>query len=292
MASVSSTPQRGWRAYFHPHTVPFWSMHVAAVVGVAIVGFSWTGLALAAGLYFVRMFFVTGAYHRYFSHRTYKTSRWFQFVLAFGAVATAQKGVLWWASQHRKHHRVSDTADDPHSPARHGFWWAHVGWIVSHENQDTRLDDIRDMARYPELRFLDRHYLLPPLAVALALAAIGGWQFVVWGMFVSTVVCWHGTFTINSLSHLWGGRRYRTEDDSRNNLVLALITMGEGWHNNHHHYQVAARQGFFWWEIDCTYYVLRALSAVGLIWDLHGVPDHIKANVPEEGESPALADVA
>ena len=277
-----------WRhIYFNALTLPFWGIHALAIVGLAILGFSWTGVILCAALYVPRMFFVTGAYHRYFSHRSYKTSRWFQFLLALGAVSTSQKGVLWWAAHHRVHHKLSDLPGDLHSVKQSGFWWAHMGWILARDLEGTDQSRIKDFAKYPELRWLDRYWMLPPVAAGVIAFAIGGFFGLVWAFAVPQVLCWHGTFTINSLSHLWGGRRYATEDDSRNNLVLALITMGEGWHNNHHHYQVAARQGFYWWEIDCTYYVLRGLAAVGLVWDLHGVPDHVL-----EDEAPAIADAA
>ncbi len=285
---VERAQAKGWRhVYFNALTLPFWGVHVLAIVGVVLTGFSWLGLALTAALYWPRMFFVTGAYHRYFSHRSYKTSRWFQFVLALGAASTGQKGALWWAAHHRVHHKLSDMPGDLHSVKQSGFWWSHMGWILARDLEGTDLSRIKDFSKYPELRWLDRYWMLPPVAMGVIAYAIGGFFGLVWAFAIPQVLCWHGTFTINSLSHLWGGRRYATEDDSRNNFVLALITMGEGWHNNHHHYQVSARQGFYWWEIDCTYYVLRALAAVGLIWDLHGVPEHIV-----EDESPALADVA
>jgi stearoyl-CoA desaturase (Delta-9 desaturase) len=237
-----------------------------------------------------------------FSHRSYKTSRWFQFVLALGATFTAQKGVLWWAAHHRVHHKLSDMPGDLHSVKQSGFWWSHMGWILARDLEGTDYSRIKDFSKYPELRWLDRWWLVPPVAAGVIAFAIAGFWGLIWAFAVPQVLCWHGTFTINSLSHVWGNRRYATDDDSRNNLVLAFVTMGEGWHNNHHHYQVAARQGFFWWEIDCTYYVLRVLAAVGLVWDLHGVPDHIKA--PETADeadalpaspvvaTPVVADVA
>ena len=271
---------RTWlKVYLNAKTIPFWAVHIGAVVGVAVLGFSWSGLALALALYYARMFFVTGAYHRYFAHRTYKTSRVFQFILALGAQSTLQKGVLWWAANHRHHHRHSDTDKDVHSP-RHGFWWSHIGWILSDEFETTDLAKIKDFARYPELRWLNRHPIIVPLALAGALSAIGGLSALVWGFAVSTVLLWHGTFTINSLSHVFGRRRYQTDDDSKNNVVLALVTMGEGWHNNHHHYMNSARQGFRWYQVDLTYYVLCALSLAGLIWDIKNAPAHIVADRP------------
>jgi stearoyl-CoA desaturase (Delta-9 desaturase) len=257
-------------------TIPFWAIHIGAVAGVVWLGWTWQGLALAIASYVPRMFFVTAAYHRYFSHRSYKTSRWFQLVLALGAISTTQKGVLWWAAHHRVHHKTSDQPGDLHSVRQSGFWWSHLGWIVSRELEATDLQRVRDLARFAELRWLDRWWFVVPIALGVGIFAVGGWFGVVWAFAVAQVMTWHATFTINSLSHLFGTRRYRTGDDSRNNLGLALLTFGEGWHNNHHHYQVSARQGFRWWEIDLTYYGLRALSAMGLVWDLHGVPDHVR----------------
>lgn len=258
-------------------TLPFYLVHVAAVVGVAMLGWSWTGAALAVALYYVRMFGVTAGYHRYFSHRTYRTSRAFQFVLAFLAQTSVQKGVLWWAAHHREHHKHSDTPKDPHSFRDYGFWYSHVGWFLSWQTHDTDYSKITDMARYPELRWLNRWYQVPVLVFALGLYWIGGPFALVWGFFVSTTLLWHGTFTINSLSHMVGTRRYATTDDSKNNPVLALVTMGEGWHNNHHYYPRSVRQGFFWWEYDLTFYVLKVLELVGLVWDLHVPSEHIRA---------------
>jgi stearoyl-CoA desaturase (delta-9 desaturase) len=268
------------RIYFREGALPFWLVHVAALAGVLYCGPSWAGVGLAIASYFIRMVVVTAAYHRYFSHRSFKTSRAFQFLLAFAAQSTAQKGVLWWASHHRHHHKYSDTPEDVHSARQRGFWYAHLGWILGPGNNHTRLELVGDLAKYPELRFLNRGkvQLLPALVYALACLALGGVHGLVWAFLVSTVLLWHGTFTINSLAHMFGRRRYETTDDSRNSLALALLTTGEGWHNNHHHYQSSARQGFRWWEIDVTYYVLRALAAVGLIWDLRKVPPAARAS--------------
>jgi stearoyl-CoA desaturase (Delta-9 desaturase) len=261
--------------YFHPQAWPFWAAHIGAVIGFVMLGFSWSGLALAVGLYYARMFFVTGVYHRYFSHRAYKTSRWFQFVIAALGGMSVQKGALWWAGHHRHHHKFSDQPEDLHSPRQQGTLWSHVGWIVSRDHNETRYDLIRDFAKYPELVWLNKYHLVPVAVYATVLyATLGFWGFF-WGFVVSTVLLWHGTFTINSLSHVIGKRRYETEDDSRNNWFLALITMGEGWHNNHHHYQSTANQGFYWWEIDLSYYVLVSLARVGLVWDLRKPPQRV-----------------
>jgi stearoyl-CoA desaturase (delta-9 desaturase) len=286
MTNVEAAQARGWRrVYFHRGTLPYWGIHVAAVIGVALTGWSWRGLGLVLALHVPRMFFVTAAYHRYFSHRSFKTSRWFQFVLGVGATLTGQKGPLWWASHHRLHHKLSDAPGDLHSVKQSGFWWAHQGWILSREVERTDRSRVKDFARYPELQWLDRWWALPMAAFGV-LTALGGTTWFVWGFCVGQVVCWHATYTINSLAHVWGNRRYATNDDSRNNLALAILTMGEGWHNNHHHYQVSARQGFFWWELDATYYVLRALAAIGVVRDVHGVPDHIRDQ--DLAGSPAL----
>ncbi len=255
-------------------TLPFVLIHVAAVAAF-FVKFHWSYLAVCLGLFWVRMFFVTAGYHRYFSHRAFKTSRAFQFVIALVATTSAQKGVLWWAGHHRHHHRFSDMDEDLHSPTLFGFFWAHVGWIISDRYNQTRTDYIGDFAKYPEIRWLNTYHLVPPVVLGAALLFFGGTGLFLWGFCLSTVMLWHATFTINSLSHLFGSQRYDTTDTSRNNLALALLTMGEGWHNNHHHYMAAARQGFFWWEVDLTYYVLKGLSWCGLVWDLRQVPEHV-----------------
>lgn len=259
-----------------PRSIPFFLVHLAAVAGVAALGWSWKGFLLAIVMYYVRMFGVTAGYHRYFAHRAFRTSRAMQLLLAILAVSSAQKGILWWVAHHRTHHKRSDLPGDAHSAKLDGFLWSHVGWIVSYKNEGTDLDKVKDLAVYPEIRWLERHFLVPPVALGVVLALAGGWWAVVWGMLVSTVMLWHGTYTINSLTHLFGRRRYATTDNSRNNFILALVTMGEGWHNNHHYYQRSANQGFFWWEIDLTYYVLRAMAAVGLVWDLHTPPRHVR----------------
>lgn len=255
--------------------VPFFLVH-AACLAAFWLPVSWGLVALCAGLYLVRMFGITAGFHRYFSHRSFKTSRAFQLVLACLGMFSFQKGPLWWAAHHRHHHRASDQPDDLHSPRRHGFLWAHVGWILTTEHDDTDYDRIADFARYPELVWLNEHPLVPGVALGAVLFALGGLPALVWGLVIPTVLTWHATFAINSLTHMFGRRRYATNDDSRNSFLLALVCLGEGWHNNHHYYKSSTRQGFYWWEVDLTYYVLQAMAAVGIVWDLKDVPEHIR----------------
>ncbi|HEU0028983.1 MAG TPA: acyl-CoA desaturase [Kofleriaceae bacterium] len=261
--------------------VPFWGVHVLAIVGAVMIGWSWAAFAWLVGSYAVRMFAITGGYHRYFAHRTFKTGRVFQFILALLAMSAAQQGVLWWAAHHRNHHKFSDEPEDIHSPRQRGFFYSHVLWIFDPKhkrNEAQGYERIKDFAKYPELRWLDRHDLFVAVAWGFVLYFIGGPTALFYGHFLSLVIVWHLTFCINSLAHVWGSRRYKTTDDSRNNAVLGLLTFGEGWHNNHHHYQRAARQGFFWWEVDITYYVLKALEKLRIVSDVQGVPRHIRDN--------------
>jgi stearoyl-CoA desaturase (delta-9 desaturase) len=311
MGNTSCDPENGgWRAavvrvarswidsgnYVYPdddqsldwlRMVPYIALHLA-VLGVFWVGTSTTALLVAAILYVVRMFAITGFYHRYFAHKSFRTSRVVQFLFAVLAVSAVQRGPLWWSAHHRIHHAHSDKEGDPHSPARRGFLWAHTGWFLSRGNFATRTRLVRDWMRFPELRWLDRFELLVPVMLALGTFCAGQWlarthpglgtngmQLFIWGFCVSTIALYHGTFTVNSLAHRVGTRRYETRDNSRNNWLIAFLTLGEGWHNNHHHYPGAARQGFFWWEIDATFYVLYIMRALGLIWDMRPVPRRV-----------------
>lgn len=270
--------------------LPFVLMHLACLA-VFWVGASPIALLVASIAYLVRMFAITGFYHRYFSHRSFKTSRASQFIFGLLGASAVQRGPVWWAAHHRHHHANSDSHSDLHSPSRHGFLRAHMGWFLTIRGFAPDLRLARDWMRFPELRWLDRFDILVPVIFAYGMFALGSGlaraapalhtsaaQMLVWGFFVSTVVCWHATYTINSLSHLFGRQRYRTGDDSRNNWLLAILTLGEGWHNNHHYYPSAARQGFYWWEYDLTYYLLRLMSYLGLIWDLKTVPVPVRDN--------------
>ena len=278
-----------------PKSGIFWSRSISYIIihlicfGVIWVGWSWVAVGTAIGLYFVRMFAITGFYHRYFSHRSYKTNRFWQFVFALLGNSAAQKGPLWWAAHHRHHHRFTDREEDVHSPERHGFVWSHIGWLTSPSNLTTRFEYVPDWAKFPELRLINRFDKTVPILLATVLFFVGYFlaeyfpelntnapQMLIWGFFISTVVLLHGTFTINSLDHMFGTRRYDTPDSSRNNIFLALITLGEGWHNNHHRYPISVRQGFFWWELDITYYILLLMSKIGIVRDLRPVPERIR----------------
>ncbi|HSI44222.1 MAG TPA: acyl-CoA desaturase [Methylotenera sp.] len=278
----------GWADVDWLRVIPFIAMHLACFA-VFWVGASWFAVIFAISLYAIRMFAVTGFYHRYFSHKAFRTSRFIQFVLAVLGASAVQRGPLWWASHHRDHHVNSDEYEDAHSPVQHGFLWSHLGWFLSNRHFATKTERVKELAKYLELRLLDRFDVIVPLLLAISIYLLGsflestaphlntnGWQLLVWGFAISTVVLYHATFTVNSLAHVWGHRRYATSDHSRNNLWIALVTLGEGWHNNHHHFPGSARQGFYWWEIDFTYYGLKVLAALGLIWDLRTVPTEIR----------------
>ena len=268
-------------------TLPFFLVHLACLA-IIWVGWSPVAVTVCVALYFIRMFAITAFYHRYFSHKSFKTNRFWQFCFAVLGNSATQRGPLWWAAHHRKHHKHSDEEDDLHSPVKHGFWWSHLGWFTCDAAFKTDYNVVKDWVKFPELKFLNRYDTLVPILLGLGLFASGevmaawwpelgtsGAQMFIWGYCVSTVLLAHGTFTINSLCHTWGSRRYETKDDSRNNFWLSLITLGEGWHNNHHRFAVSARQGFYWWELDISYYSLKVLSWLGIVSDLNPVPQRI-----------------
>ena len=258
----------------HPRVLPFIAIHLAclAILWVDVQPIDWI---ICGALYVIRMFGITAGFHRYFAHRSFKTGRVFQFLLGFLGQSSAQRGVLWWAATHRYHHKHSDTEQDVHSPIHHGFWYSHVLWIFSKQARTADYSLIKDFQKYPELVWLEKWERLPPFLLAVLVWAVAGWSGLVVGFFVSTVLLFHGTFTINSLSHVFGKQPYLTGDSSRNNLFLALITLGEGWHNNHHHFPSATPQGFHWWQIDVTYYILKVLSIFRIVWDLRLPPAHV-----------------
>ena len=288
-SSLAHAPAEGDRRIDWLRVLPFVGIH-AGCLAAFFTGVSATAFGVAVALYALRMFAITGFYHRYFSHRAFSTSRAAQFAFALLAASSAQRGPLWWASHHRHHHVHSDGPEDPHSARRHGFWWSHLGWFLARGSFATRLERVPDLAAFPELRFLDRFDILAPFLLGALLFGAGevlaqaapqlgtnGLQMLAWGFFVSTVALYHATFCINSLSHRFGSRRYDTGDESRNNVWLALLTLGEGWHNNHHHFPGAARQGFYWWELDVTHWGLRLLALAGIVRDLKPVPVRVRA---------------
>ena len=289
-SSTFDAPDRPGNRRVDPlRAAPFVALHATCGL-VAVVGVSPVALWVCAALYVSRMFFITAFYHRYFSHRAFRASRAMTLAMALLGCTAGQRGPLWWAAHHRDHHQTSDTPEDPHSPRHRGRWYSHTLWFLTPESFATPAERVRDWMRLPELRIVERIDWLPFVALGAACAALGGWlesarpelgtsaaQMFVWGFAVSTVLLYHATYTINSLAHGWGSRRYDTPDDSRNNALLAAITLGEGWHNNHHRYPASARQGFRWWEIDPTWLGLRLLAALGLVSDLAPVPAWVTA---------------
>jgi len=268
----------------YPDTIPFLLVHLACFAAFW-TGVTWQAVALCIALYVSRMFVVTAGYHRYFSHRSFKTSRVFQFILGFLAQTSAQRGVLWWAAKHRHHHRHSDTELDVHSPRHKGFWYSHVGWIFTPRHDMADFSTIPDLTKYPELRWLDRNKYTPAFLLAVVCFLSMGWVGLVVGFFWSTVLLYHGSFMINSLAHVFGKQRYVTGDDSRNNWFLAIFTLGEGWHNNHHAYQRSTRQGFRWYEFDGTFYGLKLLSWFRIVWDLGEPPPELVRNEHRLGQA-------
>jgi len=280
--AVESTDRINWL-----RSLPFILFNLSCLL-VFLVGVSKIAIIISLLFCYFRIFAIGAFYHRYFSHRAYKTSRFFQFIFAVLGATAVQRGPLWWASHHRNHHAVADKITDPHSPLQHGFIWSHIGWFLSEKNYFYSKKNITDLLNYPELVFLDKYDSLVPFICALAMFALGewlnylspglktnGWQMLVWGFSISTVLLFHLTVSINSLAHKYGKKAYPTKDESRNNLILAILTFGEGWHNNHHYYPSSARQGFRFWEIDITYYVLLLLKKIGIIWNLRQVPKEI-----------------
>jgi stearoyl-CoA desaturase (Delta-9 desaturase) len=266
----------------YPSAIPFVLMHLACFAAIW-TGITWQAAALGIGLYWLRIFGIGAGYHRYFSHKAYSTSRAFQFFLAVLSQSTTQKSVLWWAAKHRHHHLHSDTEADVHSPRHQGFLYSHLGWIFARKHDSFDPVKVEDLMRYPELRFLHKYEQLPGFVLAVICFLIAGWPGLVVGFFWSTVAVYHGTFCINSLAHVHGRKRYVTGDDSRNNWLLAIFTMGEGWHNNHHAFQSSVRQGFRWWEYDMTFYILTVLSWFGVVWDMKKPPEAVLRNEQKLG---------
>lgn len=267
--------------------IPFIGIHVGCI-GVLWVGHSYFAIMLALAFYGIRIFSIGAFYHRYFSHKSYETNRFWQFIFALLGMSAIQRGPLWWAAHHRHHHIHSDDPDDSHSAAQHGFWWSHIGWFLSKRHFHYPENCIKDFSRYPEIKWLDRFDSLIAMLFAGTIFLIGyvcqsiwpalntsGLQCFIWVFCISTVCSYHVTFCINSLTHIFGKRVYPTKDQSKNHWLLALLTFGEGWHNNHHFYPVSARQGFTWWQIDITYYILKGMEKIRIIKNLKKPPQRI-----------------
>lgn len=248
--------------------------------------FTWISATLCLLSIIVRIFWVTAFFHRYFAHKSFKTSRWFQFVMAFLAETSVQQGCLWWAATHRIHHRSCETEEDSHSPTVYGFWWSHCGWIADSKNYDEKIlnKNIPDLMKYPELRMINAFYHIPCLLYALPFFYFGGAHAWFWGCWMSTWFLSHFTFMVNSVAHMWGQKKYQIkghpECNARNNFWVALITCGEGWHNNHHAFMKSCKQGLESGEFDPTYWFIRSLAYLGLVWDLHEVSDKAIAEYP------------
>ena len=276
--------------------VLFWLIQ-ASVVVVPVVSFRWSYVGLWAASHFIRAIGLTLAFHRYFAHRAFQMNRGARFIWTLVGTAAMQKGPLWWAGHHVNHHRYSDRDGDPHSPAINGFYYAHIGWFLNdarHDRLEASNPVIRDFSRAHEIAWLERYYFVPPLVFAIVCLAAGGLPGLVWGFCLPTVTLAHATFAINTINHMFGSRRFQTRDESRNNPITAFFAAGEGWHNNHHRYQRAARNGFYWWEFDPTWYVIRAMSAVGLVWDVQRVPARVyaeaEAQLNRQRQSASAAD--
>jgi stearoyl-CoA desaturase (delta-9 desaturase) len=266
-----------------PRNIAFYALSHALPLGALWSGVTRASLVMCVVLYVVRIFFVTAGYHCYFAHRAFKTSRAFQLLLAVGAQASGQGSALRWAAAHQHHHTNSDRPADVHSPAQHGLYHSHFGWLCRKAYLATTERVSTRFSAFPELLWLDRYQYVPYVVLAGAMLAWLGWPGFFFAYGLSTLLVFHATFTVNSLSHRFGYRTYDTADDSRNNWFVALIMLGGGWHNNHHRYPGSVRQGFRWWEVDVTYYVIRLLGALGLVWDVREPPAELTAPTSREG---------
>lgn len=251
-------------------------------------------VALMVISFVVRTFGWEAGHHRYFAHRSFKTSRIFQFVLGALGAMSGQRGPLWWAAVHREHHSYADTDKDPHSPLKRGWFFAYLGWLFERPDGQTNYDNVKDWAQFPELVWLNEHHYVFPYFLLCLTFVLGQWtplfgwgagiEAVIWGFCISTALSLQGTHMVNAFAHAQQSgwftyRNYPTDDRSQNHWLLCIVTLGASWHNNHHRYPVAARAGFRWWELDLTFIALRGLAALGLVWDLRAVPGHVLQEV-------------
>lgn len=266
--------------------LPLILLHLACAL-VFAVGASKVAVAAFLITTTAQIFGITTGFHRLLAHQAFKTSRVFRFLLAGLGVLAGQNGPLWWVSHHRQHHGHADADGDTHSP-RGSFFWGHMGWLFSPRCIPYRHELVRDLDRLPEMRWLERHSYVVTLGYAFAMFLLGeawgrldpeagtsGAQLVLWGSVLSTVFCYHAIWSANSVGHRFGTRRFPTHDNSRNNLLVSLVTLGDGWHHNHHFCPWSARHGFRWWEIDVNYAVLRLLAWAGVVWDLRLPPERV-----------------
>ena len=275
----------------------FWVVQASALL-VFFMPFSWGLLLLWAASHFLRALGLTITFHRYFAHRAFQMNRVARFIWAFIGTAAMQKGPLWWAGHHVNHHRYADRDGDPHSLMVSGLYYAHIGWFLNdarHDRLEPTNPVVRDFSKAPEIVFLEKGFAIPPLLLAAAMFMIGGMPWLIWGFCLPTMTLAHATFAINTVNHMFGSRRFDTIDESRNNALTAVFAVGEGWHNNHHRYQRAARNGFYWWEFDPTWYVIRLMAVLGLVWDVQPVPQRIyaeaRANRSRRLAAPAIVSI-
>ena len=282
------TRDRTFSRPFSPVTTFFMAMfHVGAIA--ALFMFSWKALALAVVLNYVAGSLGIGmGFHRLLTHRGYKTYKWVEYFLTFCGTLTLEGGPIFWVATHRMHHQNTDVEGDPHSP-RDGGFWAHIGWILTGQSMHNKISGL--LPYVPDLRkdkfhvWISKWHWVTNAALGVVLFAIGGWQFLCWGIFMRTVVGLHATWLVNSATHMWGTQRFLTGDLSTNSFWVAILTYGEGWHNNHHANPQAARHGLTWYEIDFNWYGICALRALGLAWDVklprfEPGPKLVEASVP------------
>lgn len=246
-----------------------------ALIAIPLLEFSYWYLLLFFLMTRIVGLGITVGFHRYFSHRAFKTSRVFQFLLGCAGCTALQKGPLWWAIHHRLHHRHSDQPEDPHSPVVDGFLHGHCGWLFTQDLMTPDQRIVHDFAKYPELVWLDRLWLIPGLAMAALCFAIGGWSGVVIGYCMCVAFIFQVTFAVNSIGHLYGQQRFETGEGSRNNFVLGYLAMGDGWHNNHHRAPTSARHGFAWYELDMSYLTIQIMRRLGIVWDVKQPPANL-----------------
>ncbi|HMK30555.1 MAG TPA: fatty acid desaturase [Terriglobales bacterium] len=272
------------------------AFHIGAVI--ALFMFSWKALGLAVFLWFVSGCLGIGmGYHRLLTHRGYQTYKWVEYFFTTCATLALEGGPFFWVATHRVHHQNTDKEGDPHSPHDGGFW-AHMGWIITgramHNNSIEVLPYVPDLRKDKFHTWISKWHWVPITVLGVVILAIGGWQYLMWGIFLRTVVGLHSTWLVNSATHMWGTQRFLTGDSSKNSFWVAILTFGEGWHNNHHAHPQSARHGLAWYEVDINWYGIWCLQKLGLAWDIKlarlkpdpepsaALPKHVPAAAEEE----------